>query len=238
MRRLVVGCLLAASVVAGAPGARASVTQQQHGNAAGVASVFVFSETTEETGTYTSTGQLGRGTLQFDTDYGGPSSGCAGDAPVGLTGTATLVRSDGAEFRGTVAAEIPCDMPTALNVPITVEIADGDRDIVGARLVFVRLLTVQQVNPAGSSGNEYLVFLGTTTATRRVGYWMLDGAGRVYPFGGVSPYGNAPTHTRSISSRRRRATATGSSTAVTCSRSGARPGTATLISHACGSARG
>ena len=205
MRRVVLaGMAVACSVAITAPvgAARqttaaplpARVVQSQSGVAVGNLGVDVVADptvvSTIDYGHYASTGQLGRGTYRFDLSYKSPA--CEGSVKSATeTGTARLVRSDGAVLTGTATEAIPCrtDPNPAVRDSVAVVLTHGSRDLVGATLLFSGTRTYE-ATPTGDIGPESFVFSGNSTATRRVGYWMVNSAGAVHAFGGVNALGN------------------------------------------------
>jgi ribosomal protein L24E len=188
---IAVGPCASGSSRAAGPGAPAKlVVQRQVGVAAGNYSVSLFPEPTaqRDAGTYASTGQLGRGRYQFDLTY------TARPGPTYASGTARIVRSDGAVLTGTVTASACCSDGQSNRVTFKVAVARGTRDLVGAQLTFAGSVE-SYVTRSGSAGTELLVLSGTSSATTRIGYWMVGSGGTVYSFGGAEWLGNAPTAT-------------------------------------------
>ena len=193
--------LLAASIaIAGAtgsvsPGAAAPrfvpvpakpIVQRQSGVARGGDRLSLIPLQQFDAGSYVANGQLGRGRYEFTLTYDDQSGSTTAH------GTAKLIRNDGAVLSGTVSFLETGPTLEANHVVYNVTLTHGSRELVGAQLIFRGQLS-NQINPGGESGSEALVFAGTSSATTRVGYWMLDAGGRVYRFGGAQPYGSAST---------------------------------------------
>ncbi len=168
----------------------APVVQSQTGLAFGGTQVILTPTTRQsDSGSYASTGQLGRGRYAFELAVG--ESTCTHGAQIGLNGTGSLTRSDGAVVSGTVTGLESCTAdPVSLALDLV--LTHGTRDLVGARLEFTGTLALHIV-PDGSVGTESFSFRGTSSATTRVGYSMLDTNGRTYAFGGIDHLGDAPT---------------------------------------------
>src|SRR4051812_17676947 len=98
MLRFPLALLVVGFLGAGIPAAGA-VTQSSFGSATGEADISAYFPTQSDLGSYTSRGQLGSGRYHFETNV----SACdtATDRQT-LSGTATLVRSDGAALKGTI----------------------------------------------------------------------------------------------------------------------------------------
>jgi len=176
---------------AGAPGAAVPVVQAQTGLAFGTAAVNVYLDPNRRvsSGTYASTGQLGRGQYSFDLSTG-PSLCGHGDFTMSITGTAALTRSDGAKVTGTVTGSERCDQnPTSVTLDLA--LTHGRRDLIGAQLQFTGTLEMH-ITPGGDVGTESYSFRGTSSATTRIGYAMVDRSGKTYAFGGVDHLGDAP----------------------------------------------
>jgi hypothetical protein len=128
----------------------------------------------ESDGTYSTGGQLGSGHYEID------ALGNGGEA-------LHLLRNDGMRLDG----ESSCctsDVILAMH---------GTRDVVSARLTLdeVKRVIDDQLSslPHHEEGTAVFTISGPITMSRRIGYWMLDVRGRVYPFGGFNAFGNAPT---------------------------------------------
>lgn len=140
-------------------------------------------------GTYRSAGQLGSGHYLFSSVF--DASACQGihdyEHQMPLSGTATIIRSDGAHMDGTIRGHESClnDAPTLLQYDVAV--ANGTRDLVSARLSFGGSADI----PEAATEGEAFAFDGTISVRQRVGYWMMTNAGDVYSFGGAGWYGNA-----------------------------------------------
>jgi len=182
-----------AFAITGTKAVAVPVVQSQTGLAFGTAAVFVYLDPSRRrsSGTYVSTGQLGRGRYAFDLTIG--ASLCShGDFTNSVTGTAALTRSDGAKVSGTVTGSERCDrnpVSTAFDLILT----QGSRDLIGAHLQLVGQYGLETVIPGGGIFSESFSFGGTSSATTRVGYAMLDANGKTYAFGGVDHFGDAPT---------------------------------------------
>jgi hypothetical protein len=180
---LVVGVL----VVDGGAAMAAPVVQPQIGTAEGTATYSVFTGDRTETGTYRSSGQLGIGTYRIVTTTQ-TGTGCEdSDVP---SATAEFRRSDGALFRGTVVGDLDCGVPVVAQ--LTVHLTVGDRDIVRVRVNLERVSASFRLTPSGGTAVERFEFTARTIARRRVGYQLLDSAGHVFGFGGLTPHGSDP----------------------------------------------
>ncbi len=179
----------AAPVVPAAPAAPVPIRQPQLGVALGGNGYsFLPTKTHRDSGSYVSTGQLGRGRYRFDESFPEDS-----DQRVG-TGRAWLRRSDGATLTGTVTmTEVSATAPLDIHAVYDVVLTHGTRELRGAKLKFAGTLHNHIAPGPSDNGDEALVFSGTSSVTTRIGYWMVDSGGTVYPFGGAQWYGNAPT---------------------------------------------
>ena len=140
-------------------------------------------------GQYASTGQLGRGSYRFDMTY--DYSLCSSSVTSFVaTGTARLIRSDGTVVAGTATEKFDCNAGPGIPAreAVAVVLTRGTRDLLGARLLFVGTRTYL-ATPTGDIGPESFVFSGSSSATRRVGYWMLEHRGAVHAFGGADRVG-------------------------------------------------
>ena len=191
-------CLVSAATLSGSFGATSAaaapvvpVVQSQTGLAFGRTQVILTpTERQSDSGSYASTGQLGRGRYAFDLAIDGSLCIHTGNR-VSVNGTASLTRSDGATVSGTVTGSEDCAgdlISTTLDLVLT----HGSRDLVGARLEFTGTLALHIV-PDGSTGTESFSFAGTSSATTRIGYSMVDANGKTYAFGGLDHLGDAPT---------------------------------------------
>jgi hypothetical protein len=186
MRRFSVLSVAVCAVLVWSVGAAgAVVTQPQYGIAGGTFGYSVFVSEQHEGGTYRSTGQLGSGTYAIDNI--GQADECGTSATP--SATARFVRSDGAVFGGTVTTPLECGLPRGER--LTIELTDGARDLLGANIEFVRTGIATSATPSGGAGYEAFAFAATTRARTRVGYWTVDAAGHVSPFGGVTWFANA-----------------------------------------------
>jgi hypothetical protein len=155
--------------------AAATVVQPVHGHASGSANADVATDE-EETGIYTTDGQLGSGTYSFTTDCTGPSD----------TSTATIERSDGLKLTGTAPS------PGCFGGDITVDVASSSRDLASAHLVFTRTIDPPRITTCCLQGLTAFAISGTTVARQRVGYVLLGSGGNTYAFGGVPSHGSKP----------------------------------------------
>jgi hypothetical protein len=183
---------VALSVTVTAPAG--AVVQSQSGTAFGNLGVDVVANppvvSASDYGHYESTGQLGHGTYRFDLSYRYPV--CEGSVKSATaSGSARLVRSDGAVLTGTATESLGCKRGPNPSVrdSVAVVLTHGSRDLVGARLLFSGTRTYL-ATPTGDIGPESFVFSGSSSATTRVGYWMVDTSGVVHAFGGVDALGN------------------------------------------------
>lgn len=167
-----------------------AVTQGVGARASGNSYPSAYFPTQSDNGSYTSLGQLGSGRYDFETNV----SACdvANDTQT-LTGTAVLVRSDGARLRGTVTGTEGCVPPNGTHAAFTLDLTSGTRDLVRAHLVFDGMRTGFVVTPGGERASESFTITGSLVTTTRVGYSMLGTSGNVYAFGGAPYLGNAPT---------------------------------------------
>jgi hypothetical protein len=172
--------LAAAVLPAGGAAAAPTVTQQQAGHAIGTVTYDVYDGARHEQGFYFSNGQLGNGTYEFDRPADPAIGGCGGSTE---PTSARFVRSDGAVLHGAVTGDDPCG--AALGVHLGVTLTSGTRELVGAHFVFTRTKVATGASVTGGGGPEELAFSGTTTATHRIGYWMLGGSGQISSFGGA-----------------------------------------------------
>ena len=162
--------------VAGAAPVVPSVVQQQFGTASGTVGIDVYLGVEGDRGSYTSSGQLGRGQYRFEFDYHSDNR-CDHPTDAFITnGTAELVRSDGAVLRGTVTETQSCVVGVN-RVTYAVTLTHGSRDLVGAHLVFTGAFSNFVVaTPTGDRADESFLLTGTTTSTTRDR--LLDGRER------------------------------------------------------------
>jgi ribosomal protein L24E len=168
-----------------------NIVQHQTGNASGVMSrTFTPVAHQSDSGSYVSTGQLGSGRYAVDVTPDASLCTHTGDR-MSVSGTATLTRSDGATVGGSITGNEPCfaedHSPATFDLMLTL----GSRDLMGAHLAFTGTIMVH-LTPGGEGGTESFHFTGSTTATHRIGYWMVGSDGRVSAFGGVDPLGSTP----------------------------------------------
>jgi hypothetical protein len=181
-------------LVAGFAGARipdaGAVTQGVGARANGQANTSAYTPSQSDAGSYTSLGQLGTGRYTFESTV----SVCdVARNTQTLTGTAALVRSDGARLSGTVAGTESCSHPTGTHAVFTADLTSGTRDLVRARLVFDGMLAGFVVTPSGERASETFAITGSVVTTALVGWWMVNTSGNVYAFGGAPYLGSAPT---------------------------------------------
>jgi hypothetical protein len=189
MRKLGITCAALCGVLAvPATAQAATVTQPQSGSANGTFSYSVYTGTRSEQGHYQSNGQLGSGSYEITTTTATMTGCLDSDMP---TATARFVRSDGAVLRGNVTGDLDCGAP--IGARLTIALTHGSTDLLGTQLAFERTAAADRINPSGGGGVEHFTFSGTTIATKRVGYLMVDATGRVYAFGGLTAGHNAPT---------------------------------------------
>jgi hypothetical protein len=178
-------------VAASAPAAVANVIETVAGSATGQTTIVLGSPTTQRNeGSYTSRSQLGSGHYTF------VSTVSACDVPAdtqSFSGTATLVRSDGATLHGTMHGSETCLRQTDLSIAVEVTLSSGTRDLFGAGFVFNGTVSNLALTPGGEQGTESFSITGRLIATERVGWWMLGTSGNVYAFGGAPYLGNAAT---------------------------------------------
>jgi hypothetical protein len=182
--------LVVGLVGAGIPAAGA-VAQSAFGSATGESDISAYFPTQSDLGSYTSRGQLGSGRYHFETNV----SACdtATDRQT-LSGTATLVRSDGASLKGTVTGSEGCQHTKHdISADFTLDLTSGTRDLVSAHLTFSGAISGLVVTPGGERGVGKFQIMGSLVTTTRVGWWMLATSGNVYAFGGAPYLGNAPT---------------------------------------------
>jgi hypothetical protein len=185
----------AALLVAIGAGALASgagaVIQDSFGVANGTINVSFGATTVQhDSGSYLSLRQIGSGRYTFDSTV----SDC--DTSTGfqtLSGTATLVRSDGATLKGTLTGNEACFNSHPLSVLFSLNLTSGTRDFVRAKIDFLGTFSGMALTPGGEHGSEKLTTTGPLFTTTRVGWWTLGASGSVYTFGGVPYLGNAPT---------------------------------------------
>ncbi len=179
--------------IAPAPRVAAPALTVQHQSGIGVGSdsiVFLPVRKHREGGSYATTGQLGRGRYWFVSTFPDDPEAVTG------TGTARFVRSDGAVLTGTVTTTLAGGAAIDnIRVSYKVVLTHGTRELVGAKLTATGVLHNHLSPGPGEAGDEAFAFQGTSSVTTRVGYWMVDSAGTVYPFGGAQRYGNAHTLT-------------------------------------------
>jgi hypothetical protein len=177
------------------PRSAASVFQRQEPDgSSAIGTVQRSGDNQADSGTYHSDTQLGSGRYRFTSVF--DPSDCQGphdrEDRMTLSGTATIVRSDGARLDGTITGIESCfsDAPATLEYEVT--FGTGTRDLAGGELSFGGSADVHLV-PGGEGGGETFEFNGTIVLTHRVGYWMVSSAGEVYAFGGTEWHGNART---------------------------------------------
>ena len=188
----VVAVLAACSaLVAGAPRAGAVVNTGVDGVADGAANVDVFLQQHVDRGTFSTNTQLGSGSYRFDMTY--DDSGCAANPrTMPVSGSAKLVRSDGASLSGTVSGTAPCPGLSRV-VSYSLDLTAGTRDLVRATLLFRGELFVTNTTPTGDHAEEHVALSGQLTVTARVGYDLAHVDGRVDSLGGGPSCGVAPT---------------------------------------------
>jgi hypothetical protein len=143
-----------------------------------------------DTGRYATTGQLGTGTYRFDETF---HEECLhGVASISTHGTARLTRSDGAVLTGNTTFIERCSTGTDATAIVVVNLNQGSRELLGGQLMFLGRMSFL-ATPSGTVGPEAFAVSGSSSATTRVGYWMVDSSGSVYAFGGVDRLGDAPT---------------------------------------------
>jgi hypothetical protein len=134
--------------------------------------------------------QLGRGTYEFTGTHAGT---CPNDT---MSGTARLIRSDGAVLSGTVTGTETCWERVAFGraspVHLTFALTTGTRDLLSAHLVFTGTRTMYFVYRNQAYHDSYQI-QGDVTVSARVGYVTTALDGHVFAFGGVPSLGAAPT---------------------------------------------
>jgi hypothetical protein len=172
------------------PGAGAA-SQGVRGQTSGTTTIsFGVTTAQRDVGMYTSPGQLGSGSYTFVSTV----SACdvARDTQT-LSGTATLVRSDGAKLSGNLTGTEVCFRQTDMPARLTIDLTSGTDDLVRAHLVFNGMLSNLTLTPGGERGSEFFAITGSLVTSAHVGWWMLGTSGNVYAFGGAPYLGNAPT---------------------------------------------
>jgi len=173
--------------------AAAPIVQYQAGQAFGTLQIALTGtdiQNQSESGRYSTGGQLGSGHYSFTSTL--DTSACTGNIhdQASVSGTATIVRSDGAQLTGTISGTEACSADSLQHLEYDVHLANGTRDLQGAHLAFSGGTTLHVV-PDGQAGGESFVLDGTTSVARRVGYWMAMASGDVYAFGGAPFLGSA-----------------------------------------------
>lgn len=192
LRRAILGVTVVAVFAGmGMPNAGAVVDHAVSASAQGTASIFFGPTTTQrDAGSYRSRGQLGNGRYSFVSTVSACDSNTRSET---LSGTATLIRSDGATLKGTLTGTEGCSGPPSPPVRFAVNLTSGTRDLMSARVDFNGILSGFSLTPGGNDWTESLDVSGSLFTTTRVGWWTLGGSGSVYTFGGLHYYGNAPT---------------------------------------------
>jgi hypothetical protein len=186
MRRLaIVLAVVSVALVLPASSAHASVTSATTGATLGRSEYFFATQEIDERGGFRSDGQLGTGTFHLALHF----SACSGDTMT-ITGTASFVRSDGAGLRGTANGVFACNIFNRVGQALNVSLTNGTRDLTSGTMTLTRVHATESVPipDGGTFGNSWLLS-ATIVTTKRVGYWMLDGGGTVYPFGGLMGHG-------------------------------------------------
>jgi hypothetical protein len=182
--------VLGVGALASGTGAGAFV-QDSFGVANGTIDVSFGATTVQhDAGSYMSLRQLGSGRYNFVSTV----SDC--DTSTGfqmLSGTATLVRSDGATLKGTLTGNEACFTNNPLSVRFSLNLTSGTHDLAHAKIDFLGTFSGMALTPGGEHGTEKLTTTGPLATTARIGWWTLGASGSVYTFGGVSYFGNAPT---------------------------------------------
>ena len=142
--------------------------------------------TQDDSGTFRSFEQLGIGRYRFTSTFD-PSIGCNGIT--NYSGTARLVRNDGATLSGALTGTSQCIGAVtgliAVNASFTLDLKSGTRDLVGAQLTADCSWPVRLAASSGV-GAQDCSLSGNVNYTTILGYALLDASGTLNEFGGTS----------------------------------------------------
>ena len=193
MRRVTLGAAVVGLALVTGVGSAGAVSQETIATAEGTSTVtFGVTTTQRDSGTYLSIRQIGSGRYSFVSTVGACDTNSDSQT---FTGTATLVRSDGARLTGTVSGNEECYDKADLPVRFSLNLTTGTREFLSARIDFIGMLKGMTITPGGEQGTEKLSTGGPLFTTERVGWWSLSASGNVYTFGGAAYYGGTSDDT-------------------------------------------